>query len=205
MIIVGYIGITFAIILIPKTKNSNTIYNLLILFAIIISSIIGHIDDKTSLSILAFFPRSYMLSLFLAIIRIGCATIGIINATKFRSIHYASHTTTDIILDFGLSYIRTIALISLSEIETTWIMSWVYNIGIILNLDPTIKIDSESYYDEILRSFALLFYGIRLSLISYNLFIPYFSGIFLIFVGLYKAYSYTINDTRFKYFCFLYA
>lgn len=205
LVFLGYLGSTFLLILLPKATHSVAIYNVLVLVAIVMSAILGHIEDKLFLQITVFFPRSYILGFLLVIVRVGGPVIGIINANLYKSGHFMGHSSADIVMDFILSYLRTITLIALCEVEENWVMSWVYNVAIVLNLDPTIRIESESYTDEVIRMFSLLMYGVRLSLVGYQLFIPYYSGVFLIFLGFYKANSYSLAHTQFQYLTFIYA
>ena len=199
LIFFGYLGSTFMIVLLPKSRHSTSVYSLLILVGIIISSILGNMNDSSFIQLYVFYPRSYVLGLLLVVIRILCTAIGLINANIYRSTHFTTHSAIDTVTEFGLSYVRTISLIALGEMESSWVMSWVYYIGILLNLDPTLRIESQGYTDEIIRIISLLFYGIRLALISYQQFVPYYCGIFLIFIGMYKAFGYSMENKKFKY------
>jgi hypothetical protein len=84
-------------------------------------------------------------------------------------------------------------------------MSWVYMLGLLLNIDPTLKIDSNSVYDDTIRSFSLLLYGIRLSLISYNTYIAFCIGLLLVFIGFFRCKT-TIGDKKpllYAYYAYL--
>ena len=80
----------------------------------------------------------------------------------------------------------------------------MYTIGFILNVDPDVKLRSQSYFDEVLKAFTILFYGLRIVLVSYKLYVGYYTGVFLIFVGLYKCFLYSFDYFYVKIASFVY-
>jgi hypothetical protein len=208
MVILGYLGIIASIQIMPMTVYSNLVSKSILMSSIMVSFLIGTVEDQNYLELYAFYPRFYVLSAIFLATRLLFILISLIISNKYKSSHYTSagsyQNTNLIVFEFILNYFSTIALIILSEIEGSWVMGWIYTFWIILDLDPTLKVDSSSYSDEIVRCFGLLLYGLRVSLISSSSYVLYYTGIFVAFIGLYKLSVYSISALYVKYFAFIY-
>lgn len=205
LIIVTFIFFIALTVFLPITKYSNIAYQFMFLIVVIFSSLIGKVNDSSSFQITAFYPNSYILQLGFFIIRVACVVIAAIIANKYRSTHYTVHSTFDVLADFVIGYIRAITMIVLSEEESNWVMSWIYMLGLLFNIEPTLKIDSSSIYDDTIRSYSLLLYGIRLSLISYNTYIAFYIGLLLVFIGFFRCKT-TVNERKpllYAYYAYL--
>jgi hypothetical protein len=202
MLILGYLGAIFSMLLFPANSFSNVLYQLLMLFPLLLTSILGHISDPHSLQFTVFYPQSYLLPLLFTLLRLVLLIVSIIAARKFRETHFLTYGTKDLVIDFVICYLRTISLVVISESESSIIMSWILTLALVINIEPALKISPGSPLDDILKSFCLLLYGIRLSLISYGLTLGFYSGVFLVFLGTYRVrqHSSTFKIVFYVYF-----
>ena len=212
MIVSGYLGTLGSMISIPKNRFSNLFYNLMYLSAILISAILGYINDPTFNQFLVYYPNSFLMSFGSLLIRIVLIIIGMVFCNKFRVSHFSIHTTTDFIFDFVFAYIQTVILIVFSEFEPNFMMSWAYFIFAFISLEPVIKIEPEALVDNVIKAFAMFLYAVRLSSVAYSSWIFGFNSLFIILIGLIylmneNVVSRSVKIARFVYvyFCFQYA
>ena len=212
MIVTGYLGTLGSMISIPKNRFSNLFYNLMYLSAILISAILGYINDPTFNQFLVYYPNSFFMSFGSLLIRIVLIVIGMVFCNKFRMSHFSIHTTADFMFDFIFAYFQTVMLVVFSEFEPNFMMSWAYFLFAFISLEPVIKIEPESLVDNVIKAFAMYLYAARLSSVAYSSWIFGFNSLFIMIIPLIYLMNENVASRWLKigkfayvYFCFQYA